>query len=188
MLIRTTIRSFGQSLLFLYLNDVPADCGGATVFPLANAEARDPLLIAARRLMDDRISHTRGSAGSMGIMAPHEEDASLLERSVADRQRGLRIQPQAGRLCIFFRGRPTVKSIPDLGTEVSASGTMVGIPRRINTYLHSSKRFTTELPIRIRMIPRSRNTWLRRLLSSAWHFNVWLRLILATSFQPEAKL
>lgn len=93
---------FRSVTVILYLNDVPAECGGATVFPLANAQDIDPALTAAKRLMGEQIAHTRGAAGSIGVMISHEADASLLEHSVADRHRGLRIQPQAGRLCIFF--------------------------------------------------------------------------------------
>jgi 2OG-Fe(II) oxygenase superfamily len=93
---------FRSVTVILYLNDVAAECGGATVFPLANAKDHNPVLTAARRLMVDQIAHTRGAAGSTGVMVSHEADASLLEGSVADTERGLRIQPQAGRLCIFF--------------------------------------------------------------------------------------
>jgi hypothetical protein len=95
--------TFRSVTAILYLNDVASECGGATLFPLANAPADDPALAAAQRLLDDRIAHTRGAAGSTGHVLPTQEaDASLLERTVADRSRGLRIQPQTGRLCIFF--------------------------------------------------------------------------------------
>jgi hypothetical protein len=95
--------TFRSVTAILYLNDVPSECGGATVFPLANAKADDPAFAAAQRLLGDRIAHTRGAAGSTGHVRPSQEaDAGLLERTVGDMSRGLRIQPQAGRLCIFF--------------------------------------------------------------------------------------
>ena len=57
----------------LYLNDLPLECGAATVFPLADAESTDPRLLASKRLLMDEICHTRGSAyysGGMGASFP----------------------------------------------------------------------------------------------------------------------
>jgi len=97
--------TFRSVTVILYLNDVPPECGGATVFPLANAHHDDPALGAARRLLKDGLAHTRGAAGSKGVLESREADALLLERTVGldlGTSCGLRVQPQAGRLCIFF--------------------------------------------------------------------------------------
>jgi hypothetical protein len=85
----------------LYLNDVAAACGGATVFPLANAEDDSPALASARRLMGAGLAHTRGARGSSGLVGSNEDDAALLELAMGEIQ-GVRIQPQIGRLCVFF--------------------------------------------------------------------------------------
>jgi hypothetical protein len=97
--------TFRSVTAILYLNDVKSECGGATVFPLANAKDDDPALVAAKRLLEDRIAHTRGAAGSTGFVMPSQEaDALLLEQTVgaSPSRSGLSIQPQAGRLCVFF--------------------------------------------------------------------------------------
>jgi hypothetical protein len=90
----------------LYLNDVPAECGGATVFPLARTLPADPTLAASRRLLAEGISHTRSPSCVDGLQA----DAQLLEsRGVGsnyganpDTETAIRIQPKAGRLLVFF--------------------------------------------------------------------------------------
>merc|ERR1712238_222569 len=43
----------------LYLNDVPEECGGATVFPLARTLPDDPVVAASQRLLKQQMSHTR---------------------------------------------------------------------------------------------------------------------------------
>jgi len=100
---------FRSVTAILYLNDISEECGGATVFPLAGAKSDDPRLHASKRLLLDQIAHTRGSAYSAattdGAMTPaREADAALIE-SVAGTSRtgtGLQIQPQTGRLLLFF--------------------------------------------------------------------------------------
>jgi hypothetical protein len=97
---------FRHVTAILYLNDVPAECGGATVFPLARTLPADPALAASRRLLAERISHTRSRSCVDGLQA----DAQLLEsRGVGsdyganpDTETAIRIQPQAGRLLLFF--------------------------------------------------------------------------------------
>jgi hypothetical protein len=99
---------FRHVTAILYLNDVPEECGGATVFPLARTLPADPALAASRRLLAERISHTRSrSCDEAGLQA----DAKLLEsRGVGsnydganpDTETAIRIQPKAGRLLVFF--------------------------------------------------------------------------------------
>lgn len=80
----------------LYLNDVAAQCGGGTIFPLARVSEADPGLAAARKLLGTDCTHTRSS------VAPAQIDvAALLEAACAEESL-LRIQPEAGTLCIFF--------------------------------------------------------------------------------------
>jgi len=85
----------------LYLNDVDPECGGATIFPLADAPADGPAVVAATSLLAARVTHTRGAVTAGGVVpAARVADAALLEQRVGERV--LRVQPQAGRLCIFF--------------------------------------------------------------------------------------
>jgi len=118
---------FRSVTAILYLNDLPSECGAATVFPLADAKSTDPRLLASKRLLMDEICHTRGSAyyleakednngdgdgdgdgdhsnGNALLTPLQEADAALLESvaSTAANGQGLRIQPQAGRLLLFF--------------------------------------------------------------------------------------
>lgn len=97
---------FRHVTCILYLNDVPEECGGATVFPLARTLPGDPALAAACRLLDQKLSHTRSrSCATLGL----EADARVIETRVGtdfiqrpDTDTALRIQPRAGRLLIFF--------------------------------------------------------------------------------------
>jgi hypothetical protein len=93
--------TFRSVTAILYLNDISSECGGATIFPLANVAEADPAFAAAQRLLGEKIAHTRGAASSSGILPARQADATLLEAKVATLD-GLRIQPEAGRLCIFF--------------------------------------------------------------------------------------
>lgn len=111
---------FRSVTAILYLNDVPEECGAGTVFPLAGADSDDARLQASQRLLREEICHTRGSAyrledgsdggsdggsgGSLKLTPTQEADAALLEsvESTTASGEGLRIQPQAGRLLIFF--------------------------------------------------------------------------------------
>mmetsp|Transcript_71886 Transcript_71886/g.144661 ORF Transcript_71886/g.144661 Transcript_71886/m.144661 type:complete len:269 (-) Transcript_71886:126-932(-) len=84
-----------------YFSDVPEECGGATSFPLADAADSDPVLAAACLLMDANIRHLKDAKTSMEM-----EAASLLRHASDDctilRSRGVKVQPAAGRLCLFF--------------------------------------------------------------------------------------
>mmetsp|Transcript_44941 Transcript_44941/g.108642 ORF Transcript_44941/g.108642 Transcript_44941/m.108642 type:complete len:456 (-) Transcript_44941:191-1558(-) len=90
----------------LYLNDIPEECGGATVFPLARTLPNDTVLGASRRLLEEKISHTRQNINQQEI----ESNARLLESRLPktdyldnpQTSTAIRIQPQAGRLLIFF--------------------------------------------------------------------------------------
>ena len=89
----------------LYLNDVPEECGGATVFPLARSLPNDPALEASRRLLEHQISHTRRQISTTQL----QEDAKLLESRVntdfpdnPQTSTAIKIQPKAGRLLVFF--------------------------------------------------------------------------------------
>lgn len=91
----------------LYLNDVPEECGGATVFPLARTLPTDPVLASSQRLLAQRISHTRNrkAINKLGL----EADAELLETRLStnftnnpDKDTAIQIQPKAGRLLVFF--------------------------------------------------------------------------------------
>ena len=106
---------FRHVTCILYLNDVPEECGGATVFPVARALSnKDPALQAAQRLLDHSMSHTQSrEIITLGL----EEEARLLEsrirtNCVTDPTTGtaIRVQPKAGRLLVFFsrdeQGRP----------------------------------------------------------------------------------
>lgn len=85
----------------LYLNDVDPECGGATIFPLADAPANGPAVVAATSLLASHVTHTRGAVTAGGVVpAACVADAALLEQRVGESV--LRVQPQAGRLCIFF--------------------------------------------------------------------------------------
>ena len=98
---------FRHVTAILYLNDVPEECGGATVFPLARTLPNDPALAASRRLLASQISHTRSRAVVGTSLAA---DAQLLETRVVGTNFGknpntetaIRIQPKAGRLLVFF--------------------------------------------------------------------------------------
>ena len=94
---------FRSVTAILYLNDIADDLGGATVFPLAHVETASPTLGAARRLLGDGVTHTRGAAGSNGVPAALQAEAALLQAaSSRDSAAALCVQPVAGKLCIFF--------------------------------------------------------------------------------------
>lgn len=104
---------FRHVTCLLYLNDVPEENGGATIFPVARAKSGDPALKAAEKVLEHSISHTR----SREIVALDlQEEATLLESRIQtncvldpETNTAIRIQPKAGRLLIFFsrdeRGR-----------------------------------------------------------------------------------
>ena len=100
----------------LYLNDIAAGNGGATIFPLAEAAEDDPALGASRELLKEDCMHTLQakvplpSVGSVLSVTPLEgcvansrsiSNAATLQGRVDDAS-VLRIQPRAGRLMIFF--------------------------------------------------------------------------------------
>mmetsp|Transcript_47938 Transcript_47938/g.116594 ORF Transcript_47938/g.116594 Transcript_47938/m.116594 type:complete len:458 (+) Transcript_47938:51-1424(+) len=91
----------------LYLNDIPEECGGATVFPLARTMSDDPVLQASQRLLNAKISHTRQQLPTEEL----KSDARLLESRLPvqddfletpDTSTVIRIQPKAGKLLVFF--------------------------------------------------------------------------------------
>jgi hypothetical protein len=93
----------------LYLNDVPTNCGGATMFPLARTLENDPALLASRRLLAEKISHTRSCGLVRRSGEKRETDAKLLETRVGSNfiddpnlETAIRVQPKAGRLLLFF--------------------------------------------------------------------------------------
>ena len=97
----------------LYLNDVPDQCGGATVFPLARALPDDPALMAAHRLLMQQISHTRHSKSAGTANALLLE--SRVETNFANNPNSntaIRIQPKAGRLLVFFSRQSNGKQDP----------------------------------------------------------------------------
>mmetsp|Transcript_29530 Transcript_29530/g.41333 ORF Transcript_29530/g.41333 Transcript_29530/m.41333 type:complete len:379 (+) Transcript_29530:71-1207(+) len=100
----------------LYLNDVPPECGGGTVFPLARTLPSDHSLKAARQLIDAKVTATRSQA---------VVDAGLVKQAVAMEKRDqtdfldnphtntmIRIQPKAGRLLLFFSRLPNGQQDP----------------------------------------------------------------------------
>jgi 2OG-Fe(II) oxygenase superfamily len=98
---------FRHVTCILYLNDIPEECGGATVFPLARCLPNDPALAASRRFLYHKLSHTRNHAAiqDLGLVA----DAALMESRVGtnylqrpETDTAIRIQPKAGRLLVFF--------------------------------------------------------------------------------------
>lgn len=97
---------FRHVTCLLYLNDVPENCGGGTVFPVARALSSDPVMAAAQRLLDCSMSHTRSrEIRALGL----EEDARLLESRIhtncmvhPDTDTAIKVQPKAGRLLVFF--------------------------------------------------------------------------------------
>jgi hypothetical protein len=100
---------FRHVTVILYLNDVPTNCGGATVFPLARTLENDPALLASRRLLAEKISHTRSCGLVRRSGERRETDAKLLETRVGGNfiedpnlETAIRVQPKAGRLLLFF--------------------------------------------------------------------------------------
>jgi len=97
---------FRHVTCILYLNDVLEECGGATVFPIGRAVSHDPAFIAAQRLLDHSISHTK----SREIIAfGLEEEVRILEDRMEtncllnpNQNTAIKIQPKAGRLLVFF--------------------------------------------------------------------------------------
>lgn len=97
---------FRHVTAILYLNDVPTECGGATVFPIARSLPNDPALAASRRLLAEKISHTRSrGCENAGLDA----EARLLETRVGTNflenpgtETAVAVQPKAGRLLLFF--------------------------------------------------------------------------------------
>mmetsp|Transcript_68789 Transcript_68789/g.138293 ORF Transcript_68789/g.138293 Transcript_68789/m.138293 type:complete len:423 (-) Transcript_68789:17-1285(-) len=95
--------------MILYLTDVSPACGGATCFPIADAPDNDSAVLSAKALLKEGVTHTRGAVTAGGtVPAFLHEAAAMLEarHSVDDGAAsgggGLRIQPRAGRLCVFF--------------------------------------------------------------------------------------
>jgi hypothetical protein len=111
----------------LYLNDVPEECGGATVFPLARTLPDDPVLAASKRLLAQQITHTRNldkqqGRAKVGTQEDEESlkaDACLLETRVGTNfeenpktNTKIRIQPKAGKLLLFFSRLPNGEQDP----------------------------------------------------------------------------
>ena len=107
---------FRHVTCLLYLNTIPAQNGGATVFPLARALPNDPVLAASQRLLDEKISHTRSRAVTTAGLT---REALLLESRTGSNfpqdiktETAIRIQPKAGRLLIFFSRKPNGQEDP----------------------------------------------------------------------------
>jgi len=98
----TNNRATSRSVtMILYLDDVDESRGGATIFPVSDAPVDDPAVLAALALLKEGVTHTRGAVTAGGVVpAELARDAASLEGRVDDSV--LRVQPQAGRLCIFF--------------------------------------------------------------------------------------
>ena len=93
-------QTFRTVTAILYLTDVAEDAGGATCFPLAGLDAGHAALEAADRLLAAGVMHTRGERGSSGLTGTSQVDAATLEG--LEHGEMLRVQPVAGKLCIFF--------------------------------------------------------------------------------------
>eukprot|EP00545_Synedropsis_sp_CCMP1620_P009329 CAMPEP_0119028606 /NCGR_PEP_ID=MMETSP1176-20130426/39184_1 /TAXON_ID=265551 /ORGANISM="Synedropsis recta cf, Strain CCMP1620" /LENGTH=392 /DNA_ID=CAMNT_0006984779 /DNA_START=45 /DNA_END=1223 /DNA_ORIENTATION=+ len=100
---------FRHLTAILYLNDVPTECGGATLFPLARVFDNDPVLSASKRLLHEKIGHTRSCGVVRKSGVNREADAQLLESRVGSHflknpsaEGAIRVQPQAGKLLLFF--------------------------------------------------------------------------------------
>ena len=100
--------SFRHVTCILYLNDVQH--GGATVFPLAETSTTPPsdhsekLVAASRRLLDAKIGHTRSCGTVRRSGSIRQADGDLLEHCADDPSMvsGIKVQPKAGRLLVFF--------------------------------------------------------------------------------------
>jgi hypothetical protein len=100
---------FRHLTAILYLNDVPTECGGATLFPLARAFRNDPALEASRRLLDEKIGHTRSCGVVRKSGVKREADAALVESRTGGQflqnpalEGAIRVQPKAGKVLFFF--------------------------------------------------------------------------------------
>jgi hypothetical protein len=110
---------FRHVTCILYLNDVPPQYGGATCFPLARTYENDPALLASRRLLAEKISHTRSCGIVRRSGEKRETDAKLLETRVGNNfmknpslETAIKIQPKAGRLLLFFSRTADGKNDP----------------------------------------------------------------------------
>ena len=98
----------------LYLNDLPAECGGATIFPLARAAKAVPQgahVSTAEAMLREQCTHTRspvtptvtGIRVEGGVpKALETQVAQLEELGEPVDESVVRVQPEAGSLCIFF--------------------------------------------------------------------------------------
>ena len=86
----------------LYLDDVPRECGGATVFPLAGFPEEHPALLASRELLAEQVTHTRGYTLERSSDEEKSTRLAALLEACADDETVLRVQPEAGMLCVFF--------------------------------------------------------------------------------------
>ena len=94
-------RRFGTALL--YLCDVADGCGGETIFPLCSIESpKDPLAKAARALLVAGCTHTRRAPEELIGEARSLRLAALRTAAGAKSNTGIAVQPQRGRLLLFF--------------------------------------------------------------------------------------
>ena len=160
----------------LYLNDIPEECGGATVFPLSRTMSDDPVLQASQRLLNAKISHTRQKMPTKEL----QSDARLLETRLPvqddflenpDTSTAIRIQPKAGKLLVFFSRDENGQADPrawHAGERIKPNGEDQATEKRILTLFKevyyeedNGKREETPLEDYLAPMVEEQRTWLK---------------------------